>query len=264
VFLFFSKADLCLCLGTSLQIRPCRDLPRKTKKNGGKIVIINLQKTSLDSLADLIIHERCDRVMKHILEKLNLHFDEKYSSPSNLINPSKYSHVKKIILLSGKSKSGKDYIAKKLVENLPALLLHINEYRKTSGDVESSDTVEKNMIKSEEEKYREDPTIFCRMMIEQNDQLCLSYPIWIIDDVKYHTEIEFFKKYFNDCLLFVRIEASNDIRQKRGWNFQMDSNDSQSECQLDTNIQWSFVFSNNEEDNFNEQMNNLMKMINSS
>lgn len=77
-FLSFSKADLCICLGTSLQISPCRNLPRKTKKNGGKIVIINLQKTSLDSLADLIIHERCDVVMKYIMDKLNLNMDEKY------------------------------------------------------------------------------------------------------------------------------------------------------------------------------------------
>jgi len=248
----FSKADLCLCLGTSLQIRPCRDLPRKTKKNGGKIVIINLQKTSLDSLADLIIHERCDRVMKYILEKLNLNFNEKYS------------HVKKVILISGKSKSGKDFLAKRIIEYFPtSLLLHINEslkheYIKTHGDQDSSDTYRKNMIKWGEDKYREDPTIFCRMMIEQNDQLCLKYPIWIIDDVKYHAEIEFFKKYFNDRLLLVRIEASNDIRQKRGWNDQIDVND---DSQLDTNVQWSFVFSNNEEDNFNEQMNNLLKMI---
>jgi hypothetical protein len=215
-------------LGTSLQIRPCRDLPRKTKKNGGKIAIINLQKTSLDSLADLIIHERCDRVMKYILEKLNLNFNEKYSD------------VKKIILLSGKSKSGKDFLAKRIIEHFPtSLLLHINEY---------------------EEKYGKDPTIFCRMMIEQNDQLCLKYPLWIIDDVKYHTEIEFFKKYFNDRLLLVRIEASNDIREKRGWNSQIDIDD---DSQLDINAQWSFVFSNNEEDNFNEQLNNLLKMINS-
>jgi phosphomevalonate kinase len=261
---FFSKADLCLCLGTSLQIRPCRDLPRKTKKNGGKIVIVNLQKTSLDSLADLIIHERCDRVMKYILEKLNINFDEK-SSPTSLINISKYSHVKKIILLSGKSKSGKDFIGNKLAENLPALLLNLHEslkieYLKTHGNDNSSDTLQENMIKWGEEKSREDPTIFCRMMLEQNDQLCLSYPIWIIDDVKSSTEIEFFKKMFDNHVLLVRIEASNETRQKRGWNVP----DPQSECQLDTNIQWSFVFSNNDEDNLNEQMNNLMQRINSS
>lgn len=72
----FSQADLCLCLGTSLQIRPCRDLPRKTKKNGGQVVIVNLQKTTMDSIASLIIHERCDQVMKYIMDKLNLNIDE--------------------------------------------------------------------------------------------------------------------------------------------------------------------------------------------
>ncbi len=265
IFFSFSKADLCLCLGTSLQIRPCRDLPRKTKKNGGKLVIINLQKTSLDSLADLIIHERCDHVMKYILKKLNLDFDDKYSQ-SNLIDTSKYFHVKKIILISGKSKSGKDFIATKLNENLPtSLLLHINEslkneYIKTHGDNDLSDVYRKNMMKWGEEKYREDPTRFCRMMMEEKDQLCLTYPIWIISDVRYYTEIEFFKKYFDDRVLLVRIEASNDTREKRGWNFQVDIDDSQ----LDINIQWSFIFSNNEENDFNEQMNNLMKIINSS
>ncbi|CAF1302889.1 unnamed protein product [Rotaria sordida] len=254
-----AKADLCICLGTSLQIRPCRDLPRKTKKNGGKLVIINLQKTSLDSLANLIIHERCDYVMKYILEKLNLEFDEK----STLFNISKYSHVKKVILLYGKSKSGKDYIGKKLIEQFPALLLHINESLKVEYDKihneDLSDTYQKNMIKWEEEKCREDPTRFCRIMIEQNDQLCLSYPIWIISDIKLYREIEFFKTYFHDRLLIIHIEASNDIRQKRGWNLQSDIDYSE----LDKNIPWSFVFFNNEQDNFNEQMNDLMKIINS-
>ena len=101
------------------------------------------------------------------------------------------------------------------------------------------------------------------MVIEQNDQLCLSHPIWIMNDIRYYKEIEFLKKYFNDRLLLVRIETSNDIREKRGWHFQSGIDDSESECQLDTNIQWSFVFSNNAEDNFNEQMNHLMAMINS-
>jgi len=233
-------------LGTSLQIRPCRDLPRKTKKNGGKIVIINLQKTSLDSLADLIIHERCDRIMKYILEKLNLNFNEKSFQL-------KYSHVKKIILISGQSKSGKHFLARKLIENLPtSLLLHMNDSLKNE-DIS-------NNYQTNEINRKEDPTRFCQMMLEQKDQLCLSYPIWIIDDIRYYTEIEFFKNLFDNRLLLVRIEASNDIRKKRGWNSQ---DDSQSECQLDTNNQWSFVFSNNDEDNFNEQMKNLMKLINS-
>jgi phosphomevalonate kinase len=42
-------------------------------------------------------------------------------------DPSKYSNVKKIILLSGKRKSGKDYIGEKLAEQLQAILLHLSE-----------------------------------------------------------------------------------------------------------------------------------------
>ncbi|CAF3309741.1 unnamed protein product [Rotaria sp. Silwood2] len=93
--------------------------------------------------------------------------------------------------------------------------------------------------------------------------ICLSHPIWIISDIKSYREIEFFKKYFNNRLLIIRIEASNDIREKRGWKLQSDIDHSEFESQSDKNIQWSFIFSNNEHDNFNEQMNDLMKIINS-
>jgi phosphomevalonate kinase len=40
---------------------------------------------------------------------------------------SKYTHVKKVILLSGKRKCGKDYIGEKLSEQLHAVLLHLSE-----------------------------------------------------------------------------------------------------------------------------------------
>lgn len=40
---------------------------------------------------------------------------------------SKYTNVKKIVLLSGKRKSGKDYIGEKLAENLQAVLLHLSQ-----------------------------------------------------------------------------------------------------------------------------------------
>jgi phosphomevalonate kinase len=125
----------------------------------------------------------------------------------------------------------------------------------------SSSEIFYNYFRWREEKYHEDPTLFCRMALEQNDLLCSSYPIWIISDIRNHGEIEFFKKYFNDCLLLVRIEASNDIREKRGWNCQIDIDNL--EDQLDTNVQWSFIFSNNDEDTFNEQMNSLIKIIQS-
>lgn len=57
------KADLCVCLGTSLQIFPCAGLPLLTKKAGGRVVIVNLQATRLDRRADLVIHQTVDNVM---------------------------------------------------------------------------------------------------------------------------------------------------------------------------------------------------------
>ena len=42
---FSRKADVSLCLGTTLQIVPAGKLPLLAKKNGGKLVICNLQPT---------------------------------------------------------------------------------------------------------------------------------------------------------------------------------------------------------------------------
>ncbi|KAL0306253.1 UNVERIFIED_CONTAM: NAD-dependent protein deacetylase SRT1 [Sesamum radiatum] len=47
-------ADVVLCLGTSLQITPACNLPLKCLRGGGKIVIVNLQKTPKDKKASLV------------------------------------------------------------------------------------------------------------------------------------------------------------------------------------------------------------------
>lgn len=41
----YRVADLSICLGSTLQIVPAGNLPLKAKKNGGKVVIVNLQPT---------------------------------------------------------------------------------------------------------------------------------------------------------------------------------------------------------------------------
>jgi mono-ADP-ribosyltransferase sirtuin 6 len=65
----YRQADLCLCLGTSLQIMPCGNMPMLTKKNAGRIVVVNLQTTRLDKHADLRLHARVDDVMLQVLER---------------------------------------------------------------------------------------------------------------------------------------------------------------------------------------------------
>jgi NAD+-dependent protein deacetylase sirtuin 6 len=60
------KADLILCLGTSLRIQPVNQLPLMAKQ----FVIVNLQVTPLDQEATLIVRERVDTVMADVYNGL--------------------------------------------------------------------------------------------------------------------------------------------------------------------------------------------------
>ncbi|KAK8490523.1 hypothetical protein V6N13_031695 [Hibiscus sabdariffa] len=64
--------DVVLCLGTSLQITPACNLPLKSLSGGGKIVIVNLQKTPKDKKATLVIHGFVDKVIAGVMELLNM------------------------------------------------------------------------------------------------------------------------------------------------------------------------------------------------
>ena len=66
------RADLVICLGTSLRIFPVNQLPLKAKK----FVVVNLQQTLMDNEASLIIREKVDTVLKDIMDKLEYELDE--------------------------------------------------------------------------------------------------------------------------------------------------------------------------------------------
>jgi mono-ADP-ribosyltransferase sirtuin 6 len=60
------KADLVLCLGTSLRIEPVGSLPSLAKK----YVIVNLQETPMDQEAAMVIRGRVDDVMSNLMQQL--------------------------------------------------------------------------------------------------------------------------------------------------------------------------------------------------
>nr|XP_043628763.1 NAD-dependent protein deacetylase SRT1-like [Erigeron canadensis] len=66
-------ADIVLCLGTSLQITPACNLPLKSVRKGGKMVIVNLQKTPKDNKASVVLRGFVDKVMAGVLQLLNMH-----------------------------------------------------------------------------------------------------------------------------------------------------------------------------------------------
>ena len=60
-----------MVIGSSLLVTPAATLPRETQdRNGGQLVILNLQKTPYDKDCDLRIFEKCDKVMKMLADAL--------------------------------------------------------------------------------------------------------------------------------------------------------------------------------------------------
>jgi NAD-dependent deacetylase len=50
------RADLFIAIGSSLVVYPAAGFPEVAKRNGARLVILNLQATGLDEMADLVLH----------------------------------------------------------------------------------------------------------------------------------------------------------------------------------------------------------------
>jgi len=61
-----------LAMGSSFNARPANRIPLYTCWNEGKLVMINLQKTSIDNYAEFVIYGRIQTVMTMLMEKLQI------------------------------------------------------------------------------------------------------------------------------------------------------------------------------------------------
>lgn len=165
-----------------------------------------------------------------------------------------------VFVLSGKRKSGKDFVAECLQEQLGAetcVILRLSkplkaQYAKDHGlDIgrllDSSTYKEKyrgDMICWGEEQRARDPDLFCRLAIEQSNALC--FPVWIVSDARRLTDADFFLKTFPQQTNLVRVTANEETRRARGWKFTKGIDDADSECGLDKDVTWNFVLENND------------------
>ena len=67
------NADLFLSLGSSLQVFPAANFPIIAKAERIPLVIINRERTGLDEIADLVIHDDIGDVMSAVMTRLALH-----------------------------------------------------------------------------------------------------------------------------------------------------------------------------------------------
>jgi NAD-dependent deacetylase len=68
--------DLLIVLGSSLLVYPVAFYPRKAISLGAKLAIINIQKTDMDSNAEVVIHEKIGDVFPRIFEIVKTEIEE--------------------------------------------------------------------------------------------------------------------------------------------------------------------------------------------
>lgn len=66
------RSDLFVSIGSSLVVYPAARLPEVAAKSGSKLVIVNNEKTPLDSLAHLIIRGKAGEVMSEALREMGI------------------------------------------------------------------------------------------------------------------------------------------------------------------------------------------------
>lgn len=62
--------DLMLIIGSSLEVAPASDIPRLATYTGAKLIIVNLEPTTADNIADVVIHARAAEVLPKIVRQL--------------------------------------------------------------------------------------------------------------------------------------------------------------------------------------------------
>ena len=68
----YYKAELSIVIGSSLTVTPACEFPEYTLENGGKLVIINLMETPLNSKSHLRIFGKSDQIFQLLMKELKL------------------------------------------------------------------------------------------------------------------------------------------------------------------------------------------------
>ncbi|XP_071474503.1 phosphomevalonate kinase isoform X2 [Marmota flaviventris] len=117
----------------------------------------------------------------------------------------------------------------------------------------------RDMIRWGEEKRRADPGFFCRKIVEG-----VSQPIWLVSDTRRVSDIQWFREAYGAAMQTVRVCASEQSRQQRGWVFTPGVDDAESECDLDDFGDFDWVIENHgDEQHLEEQLAHLLKFVHS-
>ncbi|KAL9823287.1 phosphomevalonate kinase [Geothlypis trichas] len=178
-----------------------------------------------------------------------------------------------VLLLSGKRKSGKDFVAEELRSRLGpdvCTILRLSgplkeQYAKEHGlDFERlldasayKERFRQDMIRWGEEKRRADPGFFCRAAVRGALQ-----PVWVVSDTRRLSDVEWFRDTYGDVVQTVRVVATEETRKRRNWVFVTGVDDAESECGLDQGVAFDWVITNDgDEVALGEQLEELVQSL---
>ncbi|XP_019287115.1 phosphomevalonate kinase isoform X1 [Panthera pardus] len=180
-----------------------------------------------------------------------------------------------VLLLSGKRKSGKDFVAEALRSRLGADVCAVlrlsgplkEQYAREHGlDFERlldastyKEAYRRDMIRWGEEKRQADPGFFCRKVVEG-----ISQPVWLVSDTRRVSDIQWFREAYGALTRTVRVVAPEQSRRQRGWVFTPGVDDAESECGLDDLEDFDWVVENHgDAGRLEEQLQSLVAFVRS-
>ncbi|XP_034865589.1 phosphomevalonate kinase isoform X2 [Mirounga leonina] len=180
-----------------------------------------------------------------------------------------------VLLVSGKRKSGKDFVAEALRSRLGADLCavlrlssplkeryaqeHGLDFQRLLGASVYKEAYRRDMIRWGEEKRQADPGFFCRKVVEG-----VSQPVWLVSDTRRASDIQWFREAYGAVTQTVRVVALEQSRQQRGWVFTAGVDDAESECGLDNFGAFDWVIENHgDERHLEEQLEDLVAFVHS-
>ncbi|XP_042371048.1 phosphomevalonate kinase [Plectropomus leopardus] len=182
------------------------------------------------------------------------------------------SGPKLVLVFSGKRKSGKDYVTDLIQERLGSdvcCILRLSgplkqQYAQEHGlDLDQllgpgvyKEQYRADMIRWGETRRRQDPGFFCRLATRAARQ-----PVWVVSDARRLSDLQWFWSEFPGQTQSVRVQCSEKTRKQRGWSFSPGVDDAESECGLDSGVEFDWLITNDADaPSLEEQLQPILKL----
>ncbi|KAM9352724.1 phosphomevalonate kinase isoform 2-T2 [Symphorus nematophorus] len=162
---------------------------------------------------------------------------------------------KLVLVFSGKRKSGKDFVTDLIQERLGSDICCIlrlsgplkQQYAQEHGlDLNQllgpglyKEQYRADMIHWGETRRHQDPGFFCRLATRGARQ-----PVWVVSDARRLSDLQWFWSEFPRQTRSVRVQSSEMTRKRRGWSFTTGVDDAESECGLDSGVEFDWIITN--------------------